>query len=522
LLASGRKAADTHDFGNRTEIVFQTAGKYLNPASPAMSARPGETDFERREKVTYPAAQSAAARLTNSARPPTLCQSSPAGRSMTADHADSPSEPAPPTRARFVLVLWLCGLSAVLYLDRICMSQAVVPIQEELGLTDTQISLVMMAFSLAYGLFEIPTGRLGDLYGSRSVLTRIVIWWSVFTGLTGACSGLITLVIVRFLFGAGEAGAFPNAARVIARWFPVPERGRVQGVMLSAAQFGAVVAPIGAAALIAWVGWRWSFVVFGFFGVAWAVGFWWWFRDDPAAHPGVNAAELAVIHADREPPALDPGPVPWRAVFTNRGIVALSFIMVFGAFYTYFFYSWFTKYLVAARGVSKLEAGTISSIVMAGSAAGTLFGGWLADQIPKHSRDPITARRRLAVVCYLIAAAALFLGVRCDDATALTALGCLSIGAMHVTLPNWWSVAIPQCGRHVGALFGLMNGLGVLGAMTSQGFVGVFADWRAGQGYTGREQWDPLFDVYVGVLLLAGLSWWAYRYRPLEAGRVES
>src|SRR3954465_11567702 len=140
--------------------------------------------------------------------------------------------PDRPTRGRFVLVLWLCGLAGVLYLDRVCMSQAVVPIQKELGLSNTQVSAVMMAFTLAYGLFEIPTGRLGDRFGSRSVLTRIVVWWSVFTALTGACTGLYTLLAVRFLFGAGEAGAFPNAIRAIARWYPVRERGRVQGVML--------------------------------------------------------------------------------------------------------------------------------------------------------------------------------------------------------------------------------------------------------------------------------------------------
>ena len=164
-----------------------------------------------------------------------------------------------PTRARFILALWLCGLTGILYLDRICMSQAVVPIQRELGLSNTEISYVMMAFTLAYGLFEIPTGRMGDRFGSRTVLTRIVLWWSVFTALTGACSGLITLLIVRFLFGVGEAGAFPNAIRVIARWYPLRERGRIQGVMLASAQFGAVLAPVGAAWLIETLGWRWTF-----------------------------------------------------------------------------------------------------------------------------------------------------------------------------------------------------------------------------------------------------------------------
>src|SRR5207244_3080579 len=155
---------------------------------------------------------------------------------VAANQPDLARECLPPTRARVMLGLWLCGLTGVLYLDRICMSQAVVPIQRELHLSNTDMSYVMMAFTLSYGLFEIPTGRMGDRLGSRAVLTRIVLRWSAFTALTGACAGFVSLLFVRFLFGAGEAGAFPNAMRVIARWFPLRERGRVQGVMLAAAQ----------------------------------------------------------------------------------------------------------------------------------------------------------------------------------------------------------------------------------------------------------------------------------------------
>jgi len=425
-------------------------------------------------------------------------------------------EPPRPSQARFALGLWLCGLTSILYLDRICMSQAVVPIQRELDLSNTDMSYVMMAFTLAYGLFEIPTGRMGDRFGSRSVLTRIVIWWSVFTALTGACIGFVSLLFARFLFGVGEAGAFPNAIRVIARWFPLRERGRVQGVMLAAAQFGAVVAPIGAAWLIETIGWRWSFSVFGLLGLAWAVGFWRWFRDDPADHPGVNAAELALIRDDQPPQSLEPGSVPWRVVLTNRGVLALCLIMVFGAFYTYFFYSWFPKYLSAARGVDNIKAGMIASVVLAGSAVGMLIGGWLADRISRRSAHPVNARRRLGVGCFLTAAACMFMGARCDDSMALSAWWGASFGVMHVTLPNWWSVAVPQCGRHIGAVSGLMNGAGVIGAMVSQWFVGAFTDARAKNGNVGRAQWDAMFDVYVVALVLAAAAWWSYRHRPFE------
>jgi MFS family permease len=429
---------------------------------------------------------------------------------------------APPTRARAAVAGWLCGLAGLLYLDRICMGQAVVPIQRDLGLTNTDMSLALMAFTLAYGLFAVPAGRWGDRRGPRAVLAALVLAWSLFTGLTGAAAGLVALVVVRFLFGAAEAGALPTAAKVVARWFPPGERGRVQGVMLAFAQVGAVVAPAATAVLIEAAGWRWVFPAYGLLGILWAVGFWLWFRDDPAAHRGVNDAELRLIRAgsDPGPAAADPGPVPWGRVVTNRGMIVLSLIMVLGAFYTYFFYSWFQKYLNAARGVENVEAGLLTSVVMAGSAAGMLGGGWLADRLSRRAAGPVAARRRVGVVCYLIAAGCLFLGVRSDDPAAVAALWGLSFCAMHVTLPNWWVLAIPQAGRHTATLTGLMNGLGVLGALASQGFVGWYTD-RQEQSYglTGRPAWDPLFDVYVGVLLAGAVAWWLYRFTPLPGPR---
>ena len=151
------------------------------------------------------------------------------------------------TKARFKVLGVLCLLSGVLYLDRICISAAVDSIQTDLKITNTQTSYVLMAFTLAYGLFEIPTGRWGDRLGARRVLTRISLWWSAFTALTGACTGFWMLLGVRFLFGAGEAGAFPNVARVMSRWFPDHERGRAQGILLAASQVGGALAPFLAA-----------------------------------------------------------------------------------------------------------------------------------------------------------------------------------------------------------------------------------------------------------------------------------
>src|SRR5882724_6810154 len=161
----------------------------------------------------------------------------------------------------------------------------------ELGLSRIQMGYAFSAFTFAYAIFEIPTAWWADRVGSRRVLTRIVVWWSAFTMLTGAAFNYPALLGVRFLFGVGEAGAWPNAARVFSRWIPSRERGRVQGIFFAGAHLAGGLTP----AVVAWIAlylpWRLVFVMFGFVGVVWAACWYWWFRDEPRQHSAVNAAE---------------------------------------------------------------------------------------------------------------------------------------------------------------------------------------------------------------------------------------
>jgi sugar phosphate permease len=407
----------------------------------------------------------------------------------------------------------LCALTFVLYIDRVCIAQAVEPIQQELKLSNTQVSYVLMAFTLAYGLFEVPTGRWADRVGSRLVLTRIALWWSVFTALTAASTGFYSLLLVRFLFGAGEAGAYPNAARIVSRWYPAAERGRVQGLIQTAALVGGTVAPVAAAFLIRAQGWRGAFVFFAALGVVWAAVFWVWFRDDPARHPAVNASELALL-GERPAEAKEHGAIPWRLVLTNRSVWTLGLIMVFGAFNSYLYYSWFPKYLQEARELDSVEAGSLASLVLGGAAVGTLSGGFLDDWLRRSGARH--GRRWLGAIAYSLAAGLIGMGLLFESPRALAVCACLSCLAATCPLSAWWSCAIEISGRHLGALFGLMNGMGVFGAMGSQFFFGAFADWRKGQGYSGREQWDPAFAVYVVVLFGAALCWAFYSSHPVE------
>jgi len=431
---------------------------------------------------------------------------------------------ARPTRARYTVLALLSSMATVLYLDRVCIAQALKPMKDEFGLTNTDATWVLMAFTAAYGLFEIPTGRWGNRYGSRRVLTRIVLWWSAFTALTGSVwvfsvdlsdwyvpipvvvTSLWLLVVIRFLFGAGEAGAIPNAARIIKIWFPLSERGRVQGVFQASMHVGGTIAPMVAALIIDLAGWRWTFFLFGILGVVWAAIFFWWFRDQPADHPAVNQAEAQLIgtpHAQ----ALAHGPVPWLEVLTHPSIWLLSVIVIFAAFNSYLFFSWYSTYLQEARGVTNVTAGWLSALALAGATVGSLVGGVIADLITKRVGEPFRARRWFCTSVYFAAAACLLVSVNVDVpwlSALWSALACL---LMFCQLPIWWAVAFEVSGHHTGTLFGSLNGVGVFGALASQYFFGAFADWRKDQGYEGRDQWDPAFYACVVTLILAGILW---------------
>jgi ACS family glucarate transporter-like MFS transporter len=404
------------------------------------------------------------------------------------------------------------------------------------------MGFVFGAFTVAYGLFEVPTGRWGDRFGSRGVLTRIVLWWSLFTALTGCVwrftldsgyrigfpgleapglfrvsgievplvvNGFVLLMIVRFLFGAGEAGALPNAARVVARWFPGSSRGPAQGLVVTSAQVGGAVAPSLAAFLIQAAGWRWTFVIFGSLGVVWAIAFYRWFRDDPGEHPAANEAERKLIGGGRlSAPADQPHPpVPWRQVLTSRNMWAMSAIMTCGAFTYYLYITWYPTYLKEGRGVNEITSGRLASLVLAGGAVGGLLGGYLGTWLVRRTGEWRWTRSLLCAGALSLAAGSLLASLTFDSALAATlciALACLSA---QVQLASWWAVTADITGRHLGALFGLMNSMGVPGAAASQLFAGSLADRLETLGYQGRARWDPIFYAYAAALLIGACCW---------------
>jgi ACS family glucarate transporter-like MFS transporter len=462
-------------------------------------------------------------------------------KQVSRSHADER-----PTWVRYRVLALLAVMTFVLYLDRVCIGQAAPMIQRDLGFSNTALSFVIGAFTLAYAVFEIPTGRWGDRYGSRGVLTRIVVWWSFFTALTGAATGLGMLLVVRFLFGAGEAGALPNSARILRQWFPESARGEAQGIVTTGMMLGGAVAPVAAQFLIdglgkvwrldilGWqlsysgFGWRWTFAVFGVIGLVWAVSFYLWFRDNPADHREVNRAECELIRnaggpervnetaAELPAPDLMPvdeqcagahEPIPWEKVLSCANIWLLGGAMMTMSGVYYVLFSWYPTYLQSARGVKPGESSWLTSMVLGSGAVGCYFGGRLTDWLVAKTGNRRWGRTAQSVAGAGLAAAGLLASILTESyvlASVFVAMACFGV---QIQVPAWWASATQVSGRHLGALFGMMNMLGAVGGILSPIFLGWFSDWMKAKGYTGRAQWDPGFYVYVGIALI-GMTLW--------------
>ncbi len=370
------------------------------------------------------------------------------------------------------MLAFALGAMAVAYLDRVCISIAAPSIQSDLGLGDRQMGVVFSAFTLAYALFEVPSGWFADRFGSRLTVTRIVLWWSAMTAATGLSRGFASLVALRWLFGMGEAGVLPSLARAFGRWLPERERGRAFGLTIMAAALGgAITQP-----LVVWMlqrfSWRGAFPIFGAVGLVYAAAWWWWFRDDPHEHTGVNAAELALIGSN--PPAEHP-PVPWSALLRSRNLLALC-AMYFGAIYGWYFYlTWLPTYLLRARGFDLASVGWLAALPLLGIATGSLVGGALSDVLTRRFGSRIGLRVPGLVGLPL---AALAIGTAVGTSDPRNAAFALAAAAMLAALgvAPAWSVCLAIGGRHAGVVSGAMNMFGNLGGVASPLVVGWSLD----------------------------------------------
>jgi ACS family glucarate transporter-like MFS transporter len=401
-----------------------------------------------------------------------------------------------PVRARVLGFAFL--LAVITYLDRVCISAAAPAIMEELNLSVLQMSVVFSAFTLSYSLFEIPSGWLGDVKGPRRVLTRIVLWWSAFTMLTGAARGFQSLVVIRFLFGAGEAGAFPNIARSFSRWFPARERGRANGVMFLGSRLGGMLSAPVALVIIARWGWRASFVIFGLIGVVWAVAWYAWYRDRPEQHPAMTPEELAQINADSGPG--ESAGTPWRALLRSRNVYAICAMYFAFGYGLYFYFTWLPTYLIKVLGFSAFGGGLFAALPFLLAGIADVVGGWLTDRLSRRY-GLRTGRCHLGCAAFMTCAALVFASQLPVPAVAKALLLALALASADLALGACWAVPIDIAPDHAGVITGCMNTLGNLGGLVGPMVVGIAVDrWQS---------WT--FPFYITALVYAGgaLAWLA-------------
>ena len=378
-----------------------------------------------------------------------------------------------PSRARFTLLRFAFALSVITFFDRVCIAAAASSIRDELGLTAIQIGWVFSAFTLAYAFFEIPSGWLGDTIGPRKVLTRIVLWWSAFTMATGLAWSFASLLTCRFLFGAGEAGAFPNTARSFSQWFPVRERGRAHGIIFMGTRLGGALAPPIAVALIARVGWRASFWIFGVFGVFWAYAWWKWFRDDPAKHPAVNALELDVIHEGGA--AVHKHAMQWRLLLNWNlfFICAMYFAVGYGL---YFYLTWLPTYLREARAFSAASAGLLAGLVLFMGAITSLLGGFWTDRWVKKYGLKIG---RCSVGAIALPSSGLLLAgaALTSQPVAAALLIALAAGAADLCMSAAWAMCLDVGRDSAGTVTACMNTFANVGGAIGPLVMGYSVQW---------------------------------------------
>jgi MFS family permease len=406
------------------------------------------------------------------------------------------------TRVRYQVLAFAVVLAAVTYLDRACIARAEEQVRNDLKLTKLQMSFVFSAFTLAYALFEIPTGAWGDRIGARRVLARIVIWWSSFTMATAAAFNYVSLLAVRFLFGMGEAGAFPNASKVFSRWFPAAERGTAQGIFFAGAHLGGGLTPLLVGALLNFMSWRWVFVLCGMVGFIWVLAWYPWFRDEPADHPDVSRSERKHIEAGRHPDA--PAQLSFPAllqILGDRNVLALCLMYFTQAYGFYFNITWLPTYLKEIRGFSSIGLGLLAGLPLVLSAAADLAGGLATDRLTRAFGLRI-GRCAIGGVALVIAGVFLIAGTAAHDPLWSALLIATAGAADSFLLGAAWGTCLDIAGARAGLVTAAMNTAGQVGAFLSPIIVGLFL-------VEGAENWEtPLY--LAGVLFLAGALCWAF------------
>jgi sugar phosphate permease len=419
-------------------------------------------------------------------------------------NAASENATSPPSKTRWLVLLLISLMYMITYMDRTGISIAAPAMAKEFGLSQTALGIVFSVFLWAYALGQIPLGSLADRLGPRLVLLIIVPFWSLMTAMTAIAGGIASLIVIRFVFGLAEAGAFPAATRAMQLWFPKAERGIVHGVTHSFSRFAVAVVPFIAVSIMVAFGWRWIFYVFGAAGLLWSVAFYFLYRNLPEEDAKVNQSELAQIRGRDLDGAIKQVDLhqhvapPWRVIFrsANMWYIAAGYCCFY--YGTYFFMTWFPTYLLEYRHLSLKSVGVLASLPLLAGMIGDIVGGTLTDTVYRKTGKLKFARRIVAAPA-MLASGACFIPAAMTH-SALTAILCLtaSLFFLELVISPAWAVPMDVGGEFSGTVSGVMNMAGSLAASLSPIIFGALVQ---------RGFWITPFVITAGVLLAGALIW---------------
>jgi len=364
----------------------------------------------------------------------------------------------------------------------------------DLNLSESQWGWVLSSFILSYGLFQIPLGAWGDKKGQHVVLSIIVLWWSVFTGFTGMAGSFVMLLMIRFLFGIGEAGAYPCMTGAIGRWFPKAESGKAQGYIWAASRFGGALTPFVVIPVILTLGWRKAFFILGLLGVIWVIIWYLWYKDNPAQLKGIKKIELDEIQANNE--VKKKLKVPWGIILKKKQFWLILTMYWFYVWGSWFFFSWFPTFLEKGRGFEKSELTYAVAVPFLMGVIGNIAGGYLSDRFSKKYGLKI-GRRLLGFTGLAVAAIFMFLGGFIPGKMQVFIFLSLCFGVMDLMLPSAWAVCLDIGKEYAGAISGAMNTAGNLGGFVCATVFGYIVQ------STGNYN-SPLF-IIAGMMFISAL-----------------
>lgn len=383
------------------------------------------------------------------------------------DVATTNRSTARPTHSRHVVLALLVGAYMITYMDRVNLASAVPVIQREFGFSMITIGWIFAAFRWGYAFFQIPGGWMGDRIGGRRALSLVVIWWSIFTSLTAFAGNALSMGVCRFLFGLGEAGAFPIATRSLSGWMLPTERGFAQGLTHSASRVGAALTPPLVVLLMLRFGWRAPFLVFGLIGLCWSAAWYWYYRDTPSEHRFINAAERSLIENSVGVRAARTQAIPWGRILRSPSLWTLSLMYFCYGYSIDIYLDWFPKYLNDHRGFNLTQMGFYASLPLLAGAAGDLFGGTISDRCARRFGNLKLARRLVAVAGFIVAAIFILPATFTAHSTASVLYSCMAVFGLEVTVGVAWAIPLDIGGEYAGTVASVMNTFGNLGSAVS-------------------------------------------------------